>query len=237
MQNYGYLHRKKFEQLYNRFISQGAEVQPSYLRYEKALADGVNHYEFAFEASPNDSSTEKKLNKNDLFYVTSILLGYIVTGSTSTSGEKPTDVTTVTNAVAPVQTFVDTTKFSGGANLEAIYNGFLRITTGSKINIENLSTLNFKYVPQNAAANGVAPFQLIDALYGNISDLMLSGTKSHTISVDIPAIPAGQNLIPTAATVAGGTSLSKPTITLVLQFEGYLVKNGAIINQMQNKTI
>lgn len=234
MQNYGYLHRVKFDQLAERFKTQGVEVQPSYLRYEQALANGVNHYEFAFEPSPNDSATEKKLNKNDLFYVTSILLGYVTTGTTVGTDEEGKNVgVQVTTSTAPIHTYVDASKFTDGYNLEAIYNGFLRITTGSKINIENLSTLNFKYVPQNAAANAVAPFQLIDALYGNISDLMLAGTKSHTISVDIPAVPAGESLIPSSATVEAGT-IASPTVTLVLQFEGYLMKNGAIINQMQN---
>lgn len=224
MQNMAYLQRVTFDKLQERYKGYGVEVQPSFLRYEKQLQNGVNHYPFAFEPSPSDSPTEKKLNKNDLFYVCSFTLGYVITG-TIEGGEGAAD-RTITTANAPVRTYPVT----GAENLEALYNGFIRVTTGSKINIENLSTLNFKFVPNDLTSGTVAPeFQNDIVSYANVSDLMLAGTKSHTIDLDIPALPAGENLVPT--TVDG---ISNASVKVVLQLNGFLLKNGAIIAQQEN---
>lgn len=224
MQNMAYLQRVTFDKLQERYKQYGVEVQPSYLRYEKQLQNGVNHYPFAFEPSPSDSPTEKKLNKNDLFYVCSFTFGYAITGTiTGTGGAADKKITT---ANAPLRTF----PITGCENLEALYNGFIRVTTGSKINIENLSTLNFKFVPNDLSSGTVAPeFQNDIVSYANVSDLMLAGTKSHTIDLDIPALPAGENLVPTTA-----DGISSASVKVVLQLNGFLLKNGAIIAQQEN---
>lgn len=224
MQNMAYLQRVTFDKLQERYKGYGVEVQPSYLRYEKQLQNGVNHYPFAFEPSPNDSPTEKKLNKNDLFYVCSFTFGYAITGTITGTGGAADK--TITTANAPLRTF----PITGCENLEALYNGFIRVTTGSKINIENLSTLNFKFVPNDLTSGTVVPeFQNDIVSYANVSDLMLAGTKSHTIDLDIPALPAGENLVPTTA---GG--ISSASVKVVLQLNGFLLKNGAIIAQQEN---
>lgn len=224
MQNMAYLQRVTFDKLQERYKQYGVEVQPSYLRYEKQLQNGVNHYPFAFEPSPSDSPTEKKLNKNDLFYVCSFTFGYAITGTITGSGGAADK--TITTANAPLRTF----PVSGCENLEALYNGFIRVTTGSKINIENLSTLNFKFVPNDLTSGTVAPeFQNDIVSYANVSDLMLAGTKSHTIDLDIPALPAGENLVPSTA-----DGISSASVKVVLQLNGFLLKNGAIIAQQEN---
>lgn len=224
MQNMAFLQRAKYDELLKRYRQYGVEVQPSYLRYEQTIQNGVNHYPFSFEPSPSDSQTEKKLNKNDSFYVTSITFGFIVTG-TKEGGEGASDVV-ISEANAPLHTFAQ----SDYANLEALYNGFIRITTGAKINIENLSTLNFKYVPNDLTSSTTLPeFQNDKVAFANISDLMLMGTKSHTISLDIPALPASEKLVGT--TVDG---ISTPKVKVVLQFNGFLLKNAAIIAQQEN---
>lgn len=219
-----YLQRLKFDELQQRFKEYGVEVQPSYLRYEKALQNGVNHYPFAFEPSPNDSPTEKKLNKNDLFYVCSFSYGYIVTGTIP--GTSPAPDVTISEANAPLRTY----PIADAKNLEALYNGFIHITTGSKINIENLSTLNFKFVPNDLTSSTVAPeFQNDKIAFANVSDLLLAGTKSHTISLEIPALPAGEVLVPSTV-----DSITNANIKVVLQLNGFLLKNGAIIAQQDN---
>lgn len=224
MQNMAYLQRVTFDKLQERYKQYGVEVQPSYLRYEKQLQNGVNHYPFAFEPSPSDSPTEKKLNKNDLFYVCSFTFGYAITGTITGTGGAADK--TITTANAPLRTF----PVSGCENLEALYNGFIRVTTGSKINIENLSTINFKFVPNDLTSNTVAPeFQNDIVSYANVSDLMLAGTKSHTIDLDIPALPAGEDLVPTTA-----DGISNASVKVVLQLNGFLLKNGAIIAQQEN---
>lgn len=222
-----YLQRVKFDELQNRFKQYGIEVQPSYLRYETELQNGVNHYPFAFEPSPNDSKTEIKLNKNDLFYVTGFTMGYIVYGTGTPATEGAANVV-VTEAFAPLKTYAET------AGLEALYNGFLKITTGSKINIENLATINFKYVPENLTSGVTQPeFQNDKVQFANVSDLMLAGTKSHTISLDIPALPVGVDLVPSTATTAAG-NLDSVKVKAVLILNGFLMKNGAITAQMEN---
>lgn len=222
-----YLQRVKYDELQERFKQYGIEVQPSFLRYEVELQNGVNHYPFAFEPSPNDSKTEIKLNKNDLFYVTGFTMGYIVYGTGAPASEGAANVV-VTEAFAPLKTYAET------AGLEALYNGFLKITTGSKINIENLATINFKYVPENLNSGVTQPeFQNDLVQYANVSDLLLAGTKSHTISLDIPALPVGVDLVPSTATTAAG-SLNSVKVKAVLILNGYLMKNGAITAQMEN---
>lgn len=224
MQNMAYLQRVTFDKLQERFKQYGVEVQPSYLRYEKDLQNGVNHYPFAFEPSPNDSATEKKLNKNDLFYVCSFTFGYAITGTITGTGGAADK--TITTANAPLRTY----PISGCENLEALYNGFIRVTTGSKINIENLSTLNFKFVPNDLTSSTTAPeFQNDTVAYANVSDLMLAGTKSHTLELNIPALAAGENLVPTTA-----DGISSAKVKVVLQLNGFLLKNGAIIAQQEN---
>ena len=132
MQNMAWLQRCKYDELLKRYQQYGVEVQPSYLRYEQTIQNGVNHYPFPFEPSPNDSQTEKKLNKNDSFYVTSITFGFIVTGTIA--GTSPAPDITISEANAPLRTFAK----GDYANLEALYNGFIRITTGSKINLQKI---------------------------------------------------------------------------------------------------
>lgn len=225
MQNMAFLQRVKYDELAERYKKYGVEIQPSFLRYEKELQNGVNHYPFSFEPSPSDSPTEKKLNKNDSFYVTSFTMGYIVTGTIPAATEGGT-ARTVIEANAPLRTY----PVAGAENLEAIYNGFLHITTGSKINIENLSTMNFKYVPNDLTSGTTFPeFQNDKVAFANVSDLMLMGTKSHTMSIDIPAIPNTETLVPSS--VDGITSAR---VKLVLQLNGFLLKNGAIIAQQEN---
>jgi len=231
MYNYGFLQRQKFDELQSKFKSYGVEVQPSYLRYEAQLQNGVNHYPFAFEPSATDSATEKKLNKNDAFYITGIGLFWIATGTVGTG-----DTAVVVNkATAPLHTFAS--NVDGSASLEAVYNGFFRLTTGSKVNIENLSNQNFKYVPQRINAGGTAiatpQFQLEKALFGSIADIMLAGTKSHQLSVDIPAVPTTVPLVPTSIQ-DNGVAMATPTVSLVLMFHGFLMKNAAIIDQVKN---
>lgn len=227
MQNMAYLQRVKYDELQEKFKSYGIEVQPSYLRYETELQNGVNHYPFAFEPSPNDSKTEIKLNKNDLFYVTGFTFGYIIYGTGSPTEEGGENVV-VTEALAPLNTFAKS------AGLEALYNGNIKITTGSKINIENMATLNFKYVPENLTSGVIQPeFQNDLVQFANVSDLLLAGTKSHTISLDIPALPAGVNLVPSTAETAAG-DLDSVKVKAVLILNGFLMKNGAITAQMEN---
>ncbi len=97
-----------------------------------------------------------------------------------------------------------------------------------------MATLNFKYVPENLTSGVIQPeFQNDLVQFANVSDLLLAGTKSHTISLDIPALPAGVNLVPSTAETAAG-DLDSVKVKAVLILNGFLMKNGAITAQMEN---
>lgn len=232
IRNMNFLQRQKYDELQTKMSSYGVEVQPSYLRFEKGLSSGVNHYEMAWEPAATDTVTEKKLNKNDAFYVTNFLFGYIVNGSVSVNSK----TLTLDSSISPIQTFANVK--NGCETLESLYNGFLRITTGSKINIENWSTQNFKYVPQSVQTGIGSPteYNLEDAAASTISDLLLCGTKSHTIAFDFPAIPVSSDfpLIPASINYDGTNMITTSGVSIMLQLNGFLLKNGAIIAQQEN---
>lgn len=235
IRNMNALQRAKFDQLKAKFEQYGVEVQPSFLRMEKALTNSVNHYEFDWQPAGADKATERKLQRNDMFYITSMLFGYIVTGETPGGESGAGAVYDESNS--QIMTF----PVSGSPALNSLYAGSMKITTGSKINIEAYPTMSFKYVPNNtlgttagvANGEGISEFNIEDASAATIADVVLFGTKSHTISMDFPAVPGGI-IVPTTWTKPGNETISNPAVTLVLQFQGFLLKNGAIISQMTN---
>lgn len=117
------LQRQTFDMLQNKYP--GKEISPHFLRAEVVLKNNVNKYKFDHRSLGNESSTEKKLDRNDLVYVTMTQLCWIE----CEEGEE---------ATAALNTFAPTT--DDAKDLEAIYNGFISLKTGSKVNFESLPT-------------------------------------------------------------------------------------------------
>ncbi len=185
--------RRTYEKLLAEFP--GKEVAPHYLRFEAWLKNNVNSYRWNCKTTGGESVTEVKLDTNDLFYVKSILVGTI----NCEPGKE---------AVAKIETF------AGTDDLEAIYNGALQLKTGSKVNIEKLMGLNFKYIPEN---NG---FNFQDAAYSGVEDIYLFGTKTHELTYDFPT-KAGMS-------IEKKSEDAPENYKLVVILDGFIVKNGAI---------
>lgn len=197
IRNNSSLQRQTFDMLQKKYA--GKEVAPHYLRAEVVLRNNVNKYKFDHRSIGGESSTELKLDRNDLVYVTQIMLGWIE----CEEGQE---------AIAPIKTFAPK-----GSDLEALYNGHLSLKTGSKVNFEALSCLNFKYVPQNQGDSSTVPqFNLMDAAYSGVEDIYLHGTKSHEISLEFPTKPS--------MTVESSDGKVRK---VVLFLGGFIIKNGA----------
>jgi hypothetical protein len=195
------LQRQTFDMLQKKYA--GKEVSPHFLRCEVTLKNGVNKYKFDHRTVGSESSTERKLDRNDLVYVTSIMLGWLE----CKEGEE---------ATAPIHTYAN----ASFPNVEAVYNGFLSLKTGSKVNFEAMPCLDFKYVPQtqgNATAGTLDQFNVMDAARSGVEDLYLHGTKSHELTVEFPTTGSMTLESTTAGTVR----------KLVLMLNGFIIKNGA----------
>lgn len=212
IRNNASLQRQTFDMLQKKFPAK--EVAPHFLRTEVVLKNNINKYKFDHRSLGGESSTEIKLDRNDLVYVTCILLGWI-------------ECTEGNEAVAPIKTYAP-----AGSDLEALYNGFLSLKTGAKVNFEALSCLNFKFIPQQqeefrTSTSGTGmdavqhdmhlldQFNFMDAAYAGVEDIYLHGTKSHEITVEYPT-KANMSVEP-----ASGER------KLVLILNGFIIKNGA----------
>lgn len=212
IRNNSSLQRQTFDMLQKKFP--GKEVAPHFLRTEVVLKNNINKYKFDHRSVGGESSTEIKLDRNDLVYVTSILLGWIE----CSEGEE---------AVASIKTYAP-----AGSDLEALYNGFMSLKTGAKVNFEALSCQNFKYVPQQQEEYKTATlgpsgttvqydmhmldqFNFMDAAYSGVEDIYLHGTKSHEITVEYP----------TKANMSVEPLNGERKLVLILN--GFIIKNGA----------
>lgn len=203
--------RKLFDNLKKQYLPKGITPAPSYLRIEMALNNSQGKYMFDIKKNGNEAATERKLDRNDLFVVTRI-------------GVYLAKVDTTKIGLAALQTHANSTYFgtqSGFtvAHLEAIYNGYLSLKTGTKVNIEALSMQVFKYIQTSQQVSSIAnsEFNVSEYTYQGAEDIYLHGTKSHEISIEYPTFSG----IQVAATAANTQH------KLVFHPYGFLLKNAA----------
>ena len=212
------LKRAKYDELVKKYSAEGKEVSPHFLRMEAQLKDNVNRYQFEVKKVGGEANTERKLDRNDKFLITEMALGWLAYDE----GKE---------AVAKFRTFAP----ADFPHHEAVYNGFLSLKTGSRVNIEALSTLNFKHVPEDNANS----FDVVKCSYSGVENIILDGTKSHEIAVEFPTVPSmsiGEytetvGVTDVAGAVEGETEEEPVTHTyntkLCLMLFGYIIKNGA----------
>lgn len=203
--------RKLFEALKKKYTKQAVIPSPSYLRIEQALSNSSGNYLFDIKKNGNEIATERKLDRNDLFVVTRIGV-YLLKQDTTKIG------------AAVLQTFPNVAAFGTltgftVAHLEAIYNGYLTLKTGQKVNIEALSMQNFRYISTSQQDTGsiLSEWNVSEFTYTGAEDIYLHGTKSHEINITFPTFSGMQIQCTTASTV----------IKLVLHPYGFLLKNCA----------
>lgn len=198
--------KKEYPQTWADFI-----ISPSYLRAEKALVNTSARYIFDLKKNGNEIATEVKLDRNDRFVVTRFGL-FLSLQFTASIGKEV------------LQSYPNATILTGAGlttlDLEAIYNGFSSLKIANRVNIENLSNQEFRYVPdtQQAAAGTKSTYNTDDATYKPAPVITLDGTMDIQYSTDFPTY-AGIGLTP--------TDPANGIIKLVLVMYGFLIKGAA----------
>jgi hypothetical protein len=204
--------RKLFEALKVKYKGKGMP-SPSYLRIEVPLINTSGNYAFDIKKNGNEKATEVKLDRNDLFVCTRLAFYLLKEDSTKIG-------------LARLQTYPNATYFgtlSGFtvAHLETIYNGYMQLKTGQRVNIEKLSMQEFKFVQtsQESASNSItnSEWNISEYTYRGAEDIYLHGTKSHELTVNFPTYSGMQIQTTTANTVT----------KLVFHPYGFLLKNCA----------
>lgn len=189
----------------------GKVVSPGYLRVEQTLLNSTGKYKFNIKKIGGENVTELKLDRNDLFVVSSIGI-YLLREETAKAGGQA------------LQTYPNQTVFAGVVgfdpkDLETIYNGFLYMKVSTLVNIESLSMQNFRRIPQTqqSSATNYSQYDLAESTYKPGSLIELHGTSDIEINVEYPSFTG----ITLAAVTAGFTH------KLVFMPQGYLIKGGA----------
>lgn len=190
---------------------------PSYLRVEATLQNSRSNYVFDVKKNGNESATEVKLDRNDLFVITDLAFYLIAQDSTKVGRE-------ILETYNNETTFPPVTGFDP-KDLEAVYNGKFSLKLGTIVNIEGMSMQHFKYVPQTqrSAAGNRNQYSQRDASYALGSLIYLRGTNDITVTVDIP----------TYAGIALQSQTANVNHKLVFHPYGYLIKGAANIEEMK----
>lgn len=210
------LQRNRFTIVNNavKEVSGGALfAEPSKLRIEVSLLNGVGRYHFDIKKEGIINAYEKGLNRNDVFVPSGIGLFVAIQ-----SNEDPS--TEVLYPYIPVNdgesASVHSVGFlSGDAN--AIYNGTLEWLIQNGVLLSAYPTERFKKVPQtqgSADKSLQSEWSIEDCIDTVIPQLIVAGTQDHRITVNFNA--EGLDF----AVTAGHTA------KLVLYMDGFLVKGG-----------
>ena len=202
---------------------------PGYLRIEQALANGKTNYLFDIKQNGAEVSTETKLDRNDVFVVHSLAI-FLSAQNSTTIGKEP--LQTYPNKVA----FGSTTGFNY-KDLECVYNGYLSLKIGQKINIERMPLIHFRKIPTTQEIAAItygasvtqsgsqkidySQFDLQNVAYPLESLMFLHGTMDAKFEIAIPQW-VGAQIANTAANVSN---------KLVLFPIGLLVKGAAQNNK------
>lgn len=118
----------------------GFNVTPSYIRAEQKIVNGSGVYNFPIVKDSNaDTPTEKKMDRKDFFVATGLGFFLIKRNKLKIGVE-------VLQTYPNAQVFVDDTVNFVGADLEAFYNGHLRMQIGQKVIMEALDLNRFRNV-------------------------------------------------------------------------------------------
>ena len=210
---------------YLRQAYPGFGIQEGYLRMQVTFNNTLGQFQFQILLTGQETSIELKLDKNDIFATNKV--GFYLGQQTVA---KPGNVEQLT---FPNNTLLDGA--TGNVTVQdfyAIYNGFLSVTIGSVVVLQNLMMKKALYVPQtqkdtvNAALTGTpvttyGPFEnQRDKKDGYIdleNILELSGGAQNLLTLNIATFPG----IKLAPVTAGIVNIG------ILELDGFLVKNAA----------
>lgn len=197
-----------------KYSSRNYVKSPGYLRIEQTLENGKGLYEFAIRNDTSTGTTEKKLDRNDLFIVEKVGV-FLYKEVTTTKGINPL-------VTYPNSTYFGTQSGFTVAHLNTIYNaGELSLKIQNRTNIENWSLNEFLWIDtsQKSASIGFDEWKIEKATRSlKFTNLELRGTQDITFSIKFPTFSSMQ-----IAATASSTNHK-----LVLCTYGILIKGAAI---------
>lgn len=213
--------RKRFEEVNNYYgKNQGIPPYQSIIRIEERLKNGQGTYEFNLrkeELRPWESN----LLRNDLFVVTH--LGIML------SIQDPAKPGTDSLLSYALTNSADNSPVFATKDINALYNGFLSVETGTVVNMSNFPLGLFKHIPMvqpsilalddgegNTTGNLNQPaFEFLNMLHPMAERLTLTGTQDHRIRITFPTFPA--------ADYSAGENIETKVVFIAL---GYRVPGG-----------
>ena len=222
---YADLIRKRFEIIndeYQRYSEGKVYAEPSKIRIEVPLVNGVGRYQFNIKKQDIANQREVSLDRNDVFIPNFIGLFLAVQNNTKPSCEQLLAYPAINDGVNPS---VYGAGFTSG-EVEAIYNGKLTWLIDNGILLSSYPTERFKHVPETQGAfvlksddtdvnEGILPeWDILDSCDLLVPKITIAGTRDHNVSLNFDA----SNL--SFAVTAGHTPV------LVFYLDGFLIKGG-----------
>lgn len=193
-------------------------IAPGKLRLESTITNSQNIIPFnVLEDTTVPTRTEKRLNKNDMFFMVSLGL-FLAKLETGKEGR------------TKLLTYVNLTEFVAAAgftptDLEVVYNGNVSLKISTREYISILDTNRFRYVPQTqqTAATNYDQYNEDENFVDLPTHYKLRGTDQIELSVNLPYF----NGIQVESVAAGFTN------NLVLVPKGFIIKGGANLEAKQ----
>ncbi len=197
----------------------GLFAQSSYLRIDEPLVNAKGNYVIdPMELNTPRKTNEKRLNRNDLFVVAGMSLGFYYEPTAKPgAGFLATSFQDLKTKLAAYGSNLATAITN---DLNAIYNGSLRIQTGTVQTFDGFPVNMFNYARQ--ANSNTLDFDPSESMFYTPENIALAGNKDQKFTLDFPSF-AGAVYNPT---LSEGTADGVIGVSLFLQ--GFLVKNGAI---------
>lgn len=210
--------RERFETIKDKVKSYDKTLVPqsSYLRIDKTLENGVGTY--VFDPLLNNGGAaplEKKLDKNDLFFINSVSLSI-----TAVNVSLPADVVFL-NTINPdkLNACISEagltklkTDLAAATGLNTLYNGFLSLRTGQTVSIQNFPTMRFCRISDTDAsidgASIILPERvLIDGSSDQRFELTFNGQNTTMQNATTPTYQFGVSLFMSGFLVKGGARI------------------------------
>lgn len=217
--------RKRWEHANNKVKALSSELFPqsSYLRIDRVLSNGVGTYKFdPMKQNGMEGRYGKLLNRNDLFLTFGIglFLNYELTANPGAA----VLATSLSDLVAKAKVMGSTDTIP--VDLQSVYNGALRLQTGTTVTFDALETsiFNISHQAANSGETDAAVVSLDSSILGEIfytpEMIAFAGTKEQSFQLDFPC--ANTSVFQPASSPKGQVGLS-------LVMLGFLVKNGALM--------
>lgn len=187
--------RSRFEALNNYYgVEKGINPNTSILRIEEELVNGQGVYQFNLRKE-NLLPWERNLKRNDLFLVTH--MGFFLSIHNPAKPGKESLLSYAIRGGGGVEDFFSTT------DINALYNGFFEMITGTVQNFSALPMALFKKVPQNQPSilalddgNGTTTgdetqpaFNFLESMHTPTEQILFAGTQDHRLRVAFPTFP------------------------------------------------